>query len=308
MIGITGGSGYIGSHLAREFIKRDEKVRIIDIAPPPRDLVDKYFYADINDESGIFRGIEGCDTVYHLAAVVSKLRGFEDRRYCIQTNILGTLNVLEACVKLDVERLIYMGTSEVLGEPLYNPTDENHPRRPKTTYGITKCASEDLCYEYHVTYGLSAVLPRLYMVYGTNDIRPIRYHNVIVKFIWNTLHDKPPIAYKGCIRSFLFITDCVEALTLLKDKGKAGEIYDICADPKEAISTEDLAKLVIRLCGKNFEPIIQEPPSTDTKVKLPSGKKARSELGWSPKISLNEGLKRVVEEWKKYAAEGLPAK
>jgi len=299
MIGITGGSGYIGTWLTKKLLKNDD-VRIIDIVPPNTELKSKidYVKADINDKKMIFNAIRNCDIVYHLAAVVSKLRGLEDRRYCIQTNIIGTLNVLEACRLYDVSRLIYMGTSEVVGEPLFTPTDERHPRRPKTTYGITKCAGEDLCYEFYCKYNLNVVMPRLYMVYGVEDNRPIKYHNVIMKFIYNVLNDKPPEAFNGCMRSFLYITDCVDALYILKSKGFAGDRYDICGRKEDAITMEQLARKIITLCGKKLEPIIQEPPPLDTKMKLPSGYKAYAELNWFPKVSLDEGLVKVVD-WAK---------
>lgn len=187
-----------------------------------------------------------------------------------------------------------MGTSEVLGEPLFTPTDERHHRAPKTTYGITKCAGEDLCYEYFHAYGLNTVMPRLYMIYGIDDLRSIKYHNVVVKFVWNVLNDKPPIAYRDCIRTFLYITDCSKALSLFLRKGKSGEIYDICDRPEHAVTMEELANMAIKLCGKNLKVIIKDPPATDTKVKLPSGYKAYAELGWTPKVKLDEGLKKVI--------------
>jgi len=300
MIGITGGSGYIGTWLSKKLLENGEDVRIIDIAPPRTNPASEIDYVPINitDVEGVSHALRGCDVVYHLAAVVSKLRGLEDRRSCIKTNVLGTLNVLEACRRYDVQRLIYMGTSEVLGEPLFTPTDERHLRRPKTTYGITKCAGEDLCYEFHLAYGLNAVMPRLYMIYGVEDMRPIKYHNVIIKFIDNLLNNRPPVAYRGCVRSFLYISDCIDALYVLKNRGSPGEIYDICGKKEEAVTMEQLARKIIVLCGKDLEPIIREPPSNDTKVKLPSGYKAYVELDWVPKISLDEGLMKVVD-WMK---------
>lgn len=300
LIGITGGSGYIGTWLAKRFLEHAYHVRIIDTNNSPIILSNyEYVEADINDEDAISEAIKGCDVLYHLAAVVSKVRGLEDRRYCIQTNIGGTLNVLEACRKHDVNRIIYMGTSEVLGEPLFTPTDERHPRRPKTTYGITKCAGEDLCYEYYLTYGLNVVMPRLYMVYGVMDIRPIKYHNVIVKMFWNVFHGKPPVAYRGCIRTFLYINDCIDALYALLRKGKAGEIYDICDSADNAVTMEQLASKIIGVCGGlDLLPNIRNPPSTDTQVKLSSGYKAFVELGWMPKVDLDTGL-TLVHAWMK---------
>ncbi|MCK5547664.1 MAG: NAD-dependent epimerase/dehydratase family protein [Thermoplasmata archaeon] len=304
-ITITGGSGYIGTWLTKELLKDGHQIRILDVVPPISSISEKveYIKADIKSKDEVTAGIKDSDVVYHLAAVVSKLRGLEDREVCIQTNVNGTLYILEACRKYDVNRLIYMGTSEVLGEPLYTPTDERHRRAPMTTYGITKCAGEDLCHEYYHAYGLNAVMPRLYMVYGIDDVRPIKYHNVIIKFIWSALHDRSPMAFKACIRNFLYITDCAKALSLFLTKGKPGEIYDICDRPEYAVTMEELANMVIELCGKSLKPELRDPPPTDTKVKIPSGYKTYAELGWSPEVRLEDGLKKVIEWMKATSAE-----
>lgn len=293
---VTGGSGYVGTWLIKELIEMGHQVRIVDVNEPNPILKNKveYIKTDITNKSQVLKGLKDADIVYHLAAVVSKLRGLEDRETCIKTNVNGTLYVLEACRKYDVKKLIYMGTSEVLGEPLFVPTDERHHRAPKTTYGITKCAGEDLCYEYFHAYGLNTLMPRLYMIYGIDDTRAIKYHNVIVKFVYNTLNNEPPVAFKDCIRTFLYITDCSKALSLFVNKGKSGEVYDICDRPEYAISMEDLAYKIIDLCGKDIKPIIKDAPPTDTKVKIPSGYKSYAELGWSPEIKLEVGLKKVI--------------
>jgi len=299
MIGITGGSGYIGGSLAQRLMKIGKNVQVVDLVRPNYPIK-QFVIADVRKYDEIHDCLKGCNCVYHLAAIVSKLRGQEDRWKCISINVSGTLNVLEACRKHDIKRVVHVSTSEVLGDPLYLPTDEKHPRNPKTTYGITKCCAEDLCREYARTYGLQVVIPRLYMIYGEQDFRELKYHSAIAKFVWLVLNNTSPIVYEGCSRTWLHIDDCVDALLLLKEKGRCGEIYDITAPPSESISMFDLAEKIIGIYGKDLKPTLEQPPIWDTKIKMPSGEKAYSELHWKPHRMLTNELHGIIEGWKKH--------
>lgn len=295
-VAITGGAGYIGEWLGRRLMKEGYTVTAIDVMQPHY-KVSYFVKANVRRLGIMLSALEDQDYVYHMAAVVSKLRANEDRWNAIETNIIGTLNVLEACRRNDIGRLIHVSTSEVLGDPIYLPTDEKHPRNPKTTYGLTKCAAEDLCREYARNYGMDIVIPRLYMIYGAEDYREIAYHSAIGKFVWTALHDMYPMAYKDCVRSWLHIEDCVDALMLLRDHGSSGEIYDISAPPSEKMSMVELASLIIRLCGRDIQPVVKEAPVWDTKVKLASGEKAYQTLKWHPKKVFGTALQRMTTKW-----------
>lgn len=294
---VTGGAGYIGEWLAVKLKSLGQRVRIVDVVNPSYEVAD-FVKANVRRLGIMLKAFSDCECVYHLAAVVSKLRASEDRWNAIETNIIGTLNVLEACRKLDIPRLVNISTSEVVGEPIYQPTDEKHPRNPKTTYGTTKCCAEDLCREYASIYGMNVVIPRLFMVYGAEDWREIKYHSAIAKFVALALQDKQPTAYADCVRVWMHVTDCVDALALLQKRGERGEIYDITNPPDEKISMVDLAKWVIRLCEKNLEPIIKEAPVWDTKAKIANGNKAYKALKWKPKKSLLTELPAFIKNWK----------
>lgn len=296
---ITGGSGYIGDWLAKRLMSEGSEVTVIDVLKPDF-KVDTFVKANVRRLGIMLASLGNCDYVYHMAAVVSKLRAAEDRWNAIETNVIGTLNILEACRILDIPKLIHVSTSEVLGDPIYLPTDEQHPRNPKTTYGLTKCAAEDLCREYARTYGLKIVIPRLYMIYGAEDYREIAYHSAIGKFVWAALHDIAPVAFKDCVRSWLHIEDCVDALMLLRNHGSSGEVYDITAPSSEKLSMVELASLIIRLCGKDLQPVVKEAPVWDTKVKLASGTKAYEALKWKPWKLLRIELPAFIDSWKKH--------
>lgn len=283
-------------------MKGGHHVTVIDVLSPDY-KADAFIKANVRRLGIMLSSLKDCDTIYHMAAVVSKLRASEDRWNAIETNVIGTLNILEACRILDIKRLIHVSTSEVLGDPIYLPTDEKHPRNAKTTYGMTKCCAEDLCKEYARIYGMNIVIPRLYMIYGAEDYREIEYHSAIGKFIWHTLNNEAPVAYADCVRAWLHIEDCVDALMLLRDFGSSGEVYDITAPPSEQMRMVALAKYIIHLCGKNLKPTVKEAPIWDTKVKLAKGEKAYQTLNWHPKRHFSIELLKMIESWKKHECD-----
>ena len=299
MIVITGGTGFIGSYLVREVVNTGEKPTVIDINPPTK-LLDSvkndmnFVRADILDELEIVNLLKDTEIIYHLAAMVGRLQGKENRHETIRVNVNGTLNILEACRKNDIEKMIFASTSEVLGEAIYTPMDENHPKNPITSYGIAKEAAEDLCKLYHRWYGLNVICPRFFNVYGPGETANV-YRGVIIRFIWEVLNNRPPIVDKGCQRSFQYITDLTRALLLLEKKGKAGEVYHLCGT--ESITIEDLADLIIDLCGKSkvISPKFREPGPMDVRIKIPDGQKAKNTLGYVPQISIKEGIKRTID-------------
>jgi len=302
MIVITGGTGFIGSYLVREVVKPNEKLKVIDINPPT-ELLDpvkndfEFVKADILDEQEMINLLKDVEVVYHLAAMVGRLQGEENRHETFNVNVNGTLNVLETCRKNDIEKMIFASTSEVLGEAQYTPMDEKHPKNPITSYGIAKEAAEDLCKLYHRWYGLNVICPRFFNVYGPGETASV-YRGVIIRFIWEVLNNRSPIVDTGCKRSFQYVTDLAQALLLLEKKGKAGEVYHLCGT--EPITIEELADLIIELCGKSgvIRPKFREPGPMDVRIKIPDGRKAEKELGYVSKIPLKEGIQRTIN-WAK---------
>lgn len=303
MVVVTGGTGFIGSYLVRKLINSGEDVKVIDINKPGPMLLDigknfGFIRADITDEKAMLEHVKG-DVVFHLGAMVGRLAGEENRVETLRVNINGTLNVLEACRKNDVGRMIFSSTSEVLGEAIYTPMDEKHPKNPITTYGIAKEAAEDLCKQYNRWYGLNVVCPRFFNVYGPGE-KPNVYRGVITRFIWGVLNNRRPVVDKGCKRTFQYVTDLVEALASLMEKGRAGEVYHLCSEVPVGI--EELASMIIRLCGSGVKPKFREPGPMDVRIKIPSGEKARKEIGYSPKVGLEDGIKRTIE-WQRSLLE-----
>ena len=118
----------------------------------------------------------------------------------------------------------------------------------------------------------------------------------ITRFIWEVLNNRPPVVDKGCKRTFQYVADLAEALLLLAKKGRAGEVYHICGD--KPIDIGDLAEMIIEMCDSNLKPKFREPGPMDVRIKIPSGERARRELGYMPKITLRDGLKKTID-WQK---------
>ena len=299
---VTGGTGFIGSWLVRELIQNGYEVTVLDCNPTGELLEPvkgryEFVQGDVLDSDGIRNCLKDVDAVCHLGAMVGRLISKERPYDSVRVNVEGTMNVLEACRANDVERLIFASTSEVLGEAIYTPMDEEHPLNPVTPYGIAKLAAEKFCLLYHRWYGMETICPRFFNAYGVGE-RPSEYRGVVTQFVWKVLHDQPPIVDRGCKRTFAYVTDIARGCRLLLEKGRAGEVYHLSG--KGATRIEDLADLVIRLCGKEGEvkPVFRDPTPMDVRVKVPSYEKARVELGYEPETSLEEGLMKTIE-WQK---------
>jgi UDP-glucose 4-epimerase len=308
LILITGGCGFIGSHLTKHLLSKSYSVKVIDVNPPGELLSDvkgkfEFEKVDILDREKLKIVTKNCNTIFHLCALFGRLKSVEKPYENIKVNLEGTLNVLEAARKNDVDKFIFMSSSLVYGEAVKVPMDENHPINPVTPYGIMKYAAERLCLFYHNMYGIKVLISRPFNVYGPGEY-PSIYRGVISRFIWNVLNNKPLEVTKDSKRTFQFVTDFVEGLRLLMEKGKPGEVYNLCSE--EVVTIEELAKKIIEMCNKTgkINIIYKNPSALDVKIKIPSGEKARKELGYQPKTSLYNGLKQTITWMKKLLKSG----
>jgi len=211
---ITGGAGFVGSHLAAEMIRSGTvKVRIIDNLY--RGNIEKLSaigdievkLADICDEDALRAAIRGCDVVFHLAAQSNVIGAAQDSEYSIRTNVLGTYGVLAAARAAGVRRLVFTSSREVYGDPRSIPVCEDAPLLPKNLYGASKCAGEAYCLAMRI-YGLETVILRLANVYGPGD-----RDRVIPIFVENALTGAPLVLYGGKqVVDFVWIGDVVNAL------------------------------------------------------------------------------------------------
>ena len=294
-IGITGGSGFIGTHVANA-LKSKYEVVIFDRHKPNIEGIE-FIKGNIIDDS-IQKAFEDCDVVIHLAAAVGVKITEEDPILTLNTNILGTKNVLEACKSNNVKKIILASSSEVYGEPLKTPIEESDPAIPITTYGISKIAAEEYVKAYAVSFGLKYTILRFFNVYGPGQSKDF----VIPEFVNNASKNNPILIHGSGsqIRSFCHISDISKGVSLSIEKGD-NEIINI-GNANEPITISELAKKIIDIT--NSKSNIQFVPFTDSNRRrqkeiinrIPSIKKAESMLSYKPEISLNDGISMLKGE------------
>lgn len=298
---ITGGAGYIGSNLIKRLGKRfhfarPERVEWVnyDIRKNRRD--------DILNLARLKKAVRGTDGILHLAAIARPKWCFENPKVCLETNILGTINVLEAVRQVNPGAWIIFGSSrEVFGNPSHFPVGDKTPRAPLNAYAVSKVAGEDLARQYAKNYGLRCLTVRFCGVYtGGGDI----LDRVIPKFIGQALRGLP-ITIEGDGKEkkfdFVYIDDIVEALRraiYFIAKKEKGFYDDLTLSVNNPVSLYDLSRMIRRLTGSKSRIINLPERSYDVKGFWGKNDKAKRLLGWKPKVSLEEGIRRSIEELK----------
>lgn len=293
---ITGSAGYIGSSLKKCYGARFSFIDF-DIRENRKN--------DVRDLSRLKRAVRGVDGVIHLAAVSRPKWGYKDPYTCLSTNIMGTVNVLEAVRKVNPRAWVILGSSrEVFGDLKKLPGDEKSPRRPLNAYGVSKVAGEDLLRQYALNYGLRCLTLRFCGVYtGKRDI-PGR---VVPHFIKEALRGRTLfIEGSGKKRSFdfIYINDALDgiarAMRYLSSK-KRGFYDNITLAANSPTSIYDLAWLVIKLMGSKSVIKFIKNRSYDQLGYWGKYDKAKKLLGWKPKIRIKDGLKMAIRELKPLA-------
>jgi UDP-glucose 4-epimerase len=309
---VTGGAGFIGSHLTERLLALESKVIVLDnysaanrgnldgIASNPKLTVVE---GDILNARTVDRLVKKADYVFHLACKVIGLSLVEPK-IVHEVNATGTLNVCMACRRHESERLVYVSSSEVYGTAKYVPMDENHPFCPTTPYGASKAAGELYVQSFYHTWNLPAVIARPFNTYGPRS-RTDQYSAVIRRFIDRLLKDKPPIIYGDGkqTRDFTYVSDVVDGIIKTAECDKlVGEAVNIARG--EEVSIVKVADIVSKLLGKKgrIEPIFEEQRPGDVRRHIADISKAQKLLKFKPEVSIEDGIERLIE-WRKAQEE-----
>jgi len=294
---ITGGLGFIGQKLEERLIEEGHEVYIFDRTRISRE---KYYHGDIIDYFNIENTFEKVrpEIVFHFAAMVSRKECEEAPYMAIATNVDGTLNVVNLCVKYS-SRLIYAGSSEEYGDAYCKENDytvdENTPMgTPTSYYAMTKRMSDEII-QYNTKYGkLIATTVRFCMLYGAESYS--EYRSAITRFIFAALDGTPLMAHENTERSWCHINDAVDALILILNHKQENcyEIYNIGRE--EPISAVDLAKLIVNITKSKSEIKIVPIEPTIVSIKRMKFKHIKNTLGWESKIPLKDGLRSTIED------------
>lgn len=302
---VTGGAGFIGSNIVKRLLELGNKVRVLDNFSTGKreNLLEfkdnpnfKLFEGDLRSFHIVREAVKGSEYVLHQGALPSVPRSIVDPITTNDVNILGTLNVLEASREFGVKRVIYASSSSIYGNNPEFPKLETMPPNPLSPYAITKYSAERYCVIYFHLYGLETVALRYFNVFGPNQDPTSQYSAVIPKFIKAMIRNKQPVIYGDGLQSrdFTYVDNNVEANILACLAPKAGgEVFNIACG--ERFTLIDLVNEINKILGKSLEPKFEKERAGDVKHSLASIKKAKSILGYAPKFSFKEGLKKTIE-------------
>jgi NAD dependent epimerase/dehydratase len=305
---VTGSAGFIGSHLVEALLNAGHDIKALvrynsrgaigHLAFLPDKLRSRLtiVYGDIRDSEFIERHVQQDDTVFHLAALIGIPYSYHAPRSYLQTNIEGTLSILEACRKKNARRLIVTSTSEVYGTAIYSPIDENHPLQGQSPYSATKIAADKLAESYYRSFDLPVVTFRPFNTYGPRQSA----RAILPTIISQVLGGKNPIRLGSLTpqRDLTFVTDTVDGfLRAAQVPGIEGQVFHI--GQGRAVSMKELAETVFAVLGKNVEIQADDarvrPEKSEVGLLLCQPEKATRILGWKPQVSLEEGIRRTAE-------------
>ena len=300
---VTGGAGFIGSHLALKLAERGNHVTIVDdlstgrvenIAALLKTSGAELVRGSVTDLSLLQSVFSGASYVFHLAAIPSVPRSIEDPLGTHQVNVTGTLNVLMAARDSNVQKVVYASSSSVYGDTPTLPKREDMMPSPQSPYAVAKLAGEYYCSVFHQVFGLPTVCLRYFNVYGPRQDPHSPYAAVIPKFITSVLQGRPPIIFGdgGQTRDFTYVEDATEANILAVESDATG-IFNIGSGDR--VSINELARLVLEILGKDLEPQHLEPRAGDIRHSLADIALAKT-FGYTPRHSLSEGVRRTIDQ------------
>jgi len=298
---VTGGAGFIGSHLAERLVEQGYKIIILDDLSTGKienikELLNKesveFVRGSVTDLRLLNRLFQDASYVFHLAAIPSVPRSVENPEASHEVNVNGTLNVLLAARENSVIKVVYASSSSVYGDTPTLPKREDMIPCPLSPYAVTKLTGEYYCQVFSKVYQLPTVCLRYFNVYGPRQDPNSQYAAVIPRFIQRVSEGNPPIIFGDGeqTRDFTFVKDAVEANILAAESDASGLVN---ISRGESISINELAKLIIGAIGNNVKPIHQEPRPGDIKHSLADIAKARA-CGYKPKYSLEAGLGETI--------------
>jgi len=311
---ITGGAGFIGSHLCEKYTREGQSVLCLDNFSSGnlmnvRHLLDCRNFRLIKGDVRDFDLLEGLmrdvDVVFHLAAQVHVDRSYVEPRLTYEVNVMGTQNVLEAARIYDTKKVIYASSSEVYGSALHVPINEEHPLNAPHPYGASKIAADRICYAYVQTYGMDISIVRAFNVFGPRQ-RDLGYGGVISIFTRKVLSGIPPIIYGNGLqtRDYTYVEDIVRAYDLVLNHNEP-ITEPINFGSGSEISILDLANMIIDLCGKKgkIEPVHVEPRIGEVERLIADATRAKKLLGWELRYDFKDGLQTFIGWYRKYGFE-----
>lgn len=297
---VTGGAGFIGSHVTRLLLESDHEVVILDnLSAGHRENIDgraKLIVGDINDPKKAKEALKGCEAVIHMAGLIVVPESVKDPiKYC-NNNVIGTVSLLESMREVGVKKIIFSSSACVYGTPDKLPIKEDAPLRPDNPYGASKASIEAFLQSYSVCFRFSSIILRYFNPYGPGEMHDPETH-AIPNFIKATLAKKSiPLYWKGeQIRDFIYIEDLAQAhIDVLGESGF--QIFNIGTE--KGVKVKDVINQIFKIVGYEV-PIddLGKRPG-DVHANFASSEKLAKAAGWKAKVKIEEGLKKTVDFFK----------
>ena len=302
---ITGAGGFIGSHLAEHIAHLGAQVRCflrytshgslgwLSTSPLRSEL--EIVHGDVRDYESVIRAAEDVDIIFHLAALVGIPYSYHSPRSYVQTNIEGTLNVLEAARKHETQRLICISTSEVYGSAAYVPMDEKHPLHAQSPYSATKIGADKIAESYHLSFGLPVSIARPFNCYGPRQSSRAVIPTIVTQAL---AQSSVKLGNTNTIRDFTFVSDTVEGfIAIAENSATIGKTLNIGTGNQTTI--RELTKFILGLMGVNCPVEIEKqrlrPEASEVDRLCADSSLLQRLTNWEPKVDLREGLIRTID-------------